>query len=332
MKNVIHFLITALLIVSCNEENKDYVTLSGKITNPISDSLVVIKDDIIKSIKVNEDGTFLDTLRVETRNYKLFDGQEQASIYLKNGYNLRVTLDANVFDETIKFEGVGAEANNYLAKKMLLQERLLDFDALMITNKLNFEEKLNTSIEQFKALLNSTPNLEISFIEGEKKDFKLKKKQLTIAYNKKNKPSVFNGHPSPKFNNYENFTGSTTSLDDLKGKYVYIDLWATWCGPCKAEIPSLKRIEKAYHDKNIVFVSISLDNPKGYKTWKTMVKEKALTGIQLYANADYEFTRAFNVSTIPRFILIDPNGIVINDNAPRPSNKSLVKLFDGLDI
>jgi thiol-disulfide isomerase/thioredoxin len=46
---------------------------------------------------------------------------------------------------------------------------------------------------------------------------------------------------------------------------VYIDVWATWCGPCKAEIPHLKEIEAQYHDKNIAFVSISVDNRPDYK-------------------------------------------------------------------
>jgi len=45
--------------------------------------------------------------------------------------------------------------------------------------------------------------------------------------------------------------GGTTSLDDLKGKYIYIDVWATWCGPCKAEIPFLKDVEKKYHGKKL---------------------------------------------------------------------------------
>ena len=64
------------------------------------------------------------------------------------------------------------------------------------------------------------------------------------------------GAPSPSFVDYENYNGGKTSLADLKGKYVYIDVWATWCGPCKAEIPSLKKIEKEYHGKNIAFVSV----------------------------------------------------------------------------
>ena len=166
----------------------------------------------------------------------------------------------------------------------------------------------------------------------EEKKVEAKEEQVKIVNDKSDNASFFIGKASPKFNDYENYSGGSTSLDDLKGKYVYIDLWATWCGPCKAEIPALKRLEKAYHGKNIAFVSISLDNPNAYEKWKAMVKAKELTGIQLYAKGDHKFAKDFNVSTIPRFILIDPNGVVVNDNAPRPSNEQLINIFDKLEI
>ncbi|WP_232758881.1 TlpA disulfide reductase family protein [Flavobacterium sp. ALD4] len=63
---------------------------------------------------------------------------------------------------------------------------------------------------------------------------------------------------SPSFD-CDNYYGGKTKLEDFKGKYVYIDVWATWCGPCLAEIPSLKKIEEKFHDRNIAFVSISND-------------------------------------------------------------------------
>ncbi|XMO85997.1 TlpA disulfide reductase family protein [Algibacter sp. AS12] len=333
MKKLACILLIAIAFVSCNkEEKKDYVTLSGKITNPTSDSLVVAQNAIIKSIKVNPDGTFSDTLKVASGNYVLFDGQEQANVYLENGYDLRLTMDTNKFDETIKFEGIGEDVNNYLAEKVLLQERLLDYDDLMASSKIEFENKLNSSIEEFKSLLTAVPNVDATFVKNENISFGMLKEQLKLEYNKNNKPSLFNGKAAPKFNDYENYAGGSTSLDDLQGKYVYIDLWATWCGPCKAEIPALKRVEKAYHGKNIAFVSISLDSPNAYDKWKAMVKEKELTGVQLYAKGDQKFARDFKVNTIPRFILIDPNGIVVNDNAPRPSSKQLTKIFDRLEI
>ena len=63
-------------------------------------------------------------------------------------------------------------------------------------------------------------------------------------------------------NTFENYAGETSSLEDFKGRYVYIDVWATWCGPCKKEIPYLKAIEEKFHNRNIEFVSISVDEGK----------------------------------------------------------------------
>ncbi len=133
---------------------------------------------------------------------------------------------------------------------------------------------------------------------------------------------------SPKFTNYENYDGSTTSLDDLKGKYVYVDVWATWCPPCVKEIPHLQKVEKKYHSKNIAFVSISVDNEKAKGKWKKMIKDRKMGGIQLFAGKDKTFTNGYKINGIPRFILIDPQGNIVNANAPRPSNTNgIEKLF-----
>lgn len=140
--------------------------------------------------------------------------------------------------------------------------------------------------------------------------------------------------PSPKFFDYENLIdGGTASLDDFKGKYVYIDLWATWCSPCRAEIPFIRKLEEDYHDKNIAFVSISMDKPDKYEKLKTLVNEKKLSGTHLYANGeayDAEFSKAYGVTYIPRFLLIDPEGNIVDADAPRPSEKRLRTLFNEL--
>jgi len=158
------------------------------------------------------------------------------------------------------------------------------------------------------------------------------KKDISEKYNKLIKLSK--GQPSPKFTNYENFKGGTTSLDDLKGKYIYVDVWATWCGPCKREIPSLKEVEKKYHNKNIAFVSMSIDQKKDYDKWRVMVEEKELSGIQLFAPNDWksEFVTDYGIMGIPRFILIDPEGNIINSNAPRPSSDQLIETIETLEI
>ncbi|MBA4321174.1 MAG: TlpA family protein disulfide reductase, partial [Flavobacterium sp.] len=143
--------------------------------------------------------------------------------------------------------------------------------------------------------------------------------------------SKLNNTVSPSFN-YENHKGGTTKLEDLKGKYVYIDIWATWCGPCRAEIPSLKKIEEKYHGKNIAFVSISVDVDKDHEKWKNFVTEKQLGGIQLFADKNWnsDFMMSYGVNSIPRFVLIDPNGKIVKSDATRPSDPELQKQLDAL--
>ena len=124
---------------------------------------------------------------------------------------------------------------------------------------------------------------------------------------------------------YENFNGDTTSLENLKGKLLYIDIWATWCGPCIKEMPYLKKLVAEYIGKEIEFVGISIDSENDYEKWRKMVVEKDIGGIQLYnrEGLDSQFMRAFSVSIIPRFMMIDAKGNIITGNAPRPSSSNV---------
>lgn len=128
------------------------------------------------------------------------------------------------------------------------------------------------------------------------------------------------GQASPTWT-YADAEGNMVSLEDFKGKYVYIDVWATWCGPCKREIPYFKKLVEEFKDNNIVFVSISVDKEKDYDTWKKMIKEDEMNWVQLISeNAwDTKITKDFMIRGIPRFILIDPEGNIVTPRAPRPS-------------
>lgn len=157
------------------------------------------------------------------------------------------------------------------------------------------------------------------------------KTELTEKYNKIK--TLAKGKPSPKFD-YENHKGGTTSLDDLKGKYVYIDVWATWCGPCKREIPFLKEVEKQYHGKNIEFVSISIDETEDHNKWKEFVTQEELGGVQLYADNAWQsqFVKDYAIEGIPRFILVDTEGNIVSADAPRPSDQKLIELFTEIGL
>lgn len=127
------------------------------------------------------------------------------------------------------------------------------------------------------------------------------------------------GEPSVDFC-FSDINGKKVSLKSLKGKYVYIDIWATWCSPCKAEIPFLKKLEKEMKGKKIVFVSLSADRDKA--AWKKFVKENEMAGIQLFAGeAGKEMMSFYVVESIPRFILLDKKGRIIDAFITRPSNE-----------
>lgn len=333
MKKIIYVLALSLAIVGCKEEApKDYVTLSGTLVNQNSDSLIVAQRDILKTIRVDAQGQFSDTLKVKAGNYILFDGKNRIDVYLANGYDLKINVDTKELAETLKFSGNGEVANNYLSEKAALSEKLVNFGELMAMDTQSFDTKLNSIEKELKGALDNTKGLDSAFIASQIKETEGMKAQLKGMHEQKQVLKAFKGQDSPKFSDYENHAGGTTSLDDLKGKYVYIDMWATWCGPCIREIPSLKEVEKAYHGKNIEFVSISVDRKGAYETWKEMVVEKELGGIQLWAKEDQTFASAYKVSGIPRFILIDPQGKVVDADAPRPSDEKLKELFNTLSI
>ena len=342
--NKFAYFLVALAIVSCKTEPKDYVVISGKITDKNSDSVVIKNKTYSKTITVNEDGTFNDTLKVEPGVYSFYDGGESTSVYLKNGFDLAMTLDTKMFDESITFSGNGAEHSNFLAEKSLLQEKLLDLDELMALDSLAREEKFISIKNDLSNFYNSAENIDTSIVNSGLKsiDPMLSSYKKYLNNDLAMKRELPKGALSPAFVEYENINGERTSLSDLKGKYVYVDVWATWCGPCKAEIPSLKKVEKMYHGKNIAFVSVSIDDDRSHggswekanEDWKKMVEEKELGGIQLFAPKGWksDFVTDYRINGIPRFILIDPVGNIVSASAPRPSSDELIKLFDEENI
>ncbi|MBT8219447.1 MAG: TlpA family protein disulfide reductase [Bacteroidia bacterium] len=138
------------------------------------------------------------------------------------------------------------------------------------------------------------------------------------------------GKEAPDFEGHT-LEGEKISLTDLKGKNIYIDVWATWCGPCKAEQPALFALEEKYKDnKNIAFVGVSIDENKA--AWEKMVSEKEMKGIQIYTDNAWESTicNDYLIKGIPRFILVNKEGKIINADAPRPSSEQIKDILKEL--
>ncbi|MBU3823118.1 TlpA family protein disulfide reductase [Flavobacteriaceae bacterium XHP0103] len=334
-----------LIIISCKEPQKNYATFSGNITNKNSDSLLIRSNErpFYKVIKVNEDGSFKDTLKVEPGVYNLFDGEEYTNLFLKNGHDIHLALDTKNFDESITYTGEGAQHSNFIAQKYVLQSELFDLDKLKNLNATELETELSNIKQELKTFYTSDKTIDSSLIAlaVNEIDPLIQQFRNYLGQAIDLKTQFPKGSKSPTFEDYENYNGSKTSLSELKGKYVYIDVWATWCGPCKVEIPSLKSLEKEYGGKNIQFVSISIDDNMSHnswedakESWRNMIQEKELRGIQLLApkGGQSDFVQDYKISGIPRFILIDPNGNIVDADAPRPSDPNLVALFNELNI
>jgi thiol-disulfide isomerase/thioredoxin len=122
--------------------------------------------------------------------------------------------------------------------------------------------------------------------------------------------------------------GHMVSMKDFKGKVVFIDVWATWCGPCKEQIPFLKEIEEEYKDsKDIVFVGISLDRLSDRQKWINMVKKENLQGVQLLDDMGKAFGKKYQIGAIPRFLLVSKDGKWIEVRCPRPEDKDSLRRY-----
>jgi thiol-disulfide isomerase/thioredoxin len=282
---------------------------------------------VVKEIKGDTKGHFEASFEAKEGMYFLSDGVEYAQLYLKGGDDLQMKMDAKRFDETITFSGKGAAENNFLAGRTL-QEQGFKYDSLLALDEKEFNQAVEAKSAKDLAVIDNSI-LHPTFKDLQKTGIMEQVKAMKQYYLEKKSKLKLNNTLSVSFD-YENYKGGKSKLEDFKGKYVYIDVWATWCGPCVQEIPYLKEIEKKYHKKNIAFISISIDGVKDFKNWKSFVKNNKMGGIQLFAtkNATDRFIKTYQIVDIPRFILIDPKGKIIDADAYRPSSPQLIKVLD----
>ncbi|PLX10891.1 MAG: thioredoxin family protein [Marinilabiliales bacterium] len=127
---------------------------------------------------------------------------------------------------------------------------------------------------------------------------------------------------------------AATNFDDIiesyKGKVVYLDFWASWCRPCKGEMPYSLNLQEEYKDKDVAFVYISTD--RNATAWKNAITNLSITGEHYRVNKNVytQMNELFNVQYIPRYVLIDKDGNVVDANAKRPSDSAIKNDIDKL--
>ena len=318
----ITFISSVALLFACTQEPQG-ISITGSIENPTSDTVAFEVQDTTYYATLDEDNQFNIQFSIDTATYVYFiHGEEYSTMYLYGDEQINFSINTELFDETIEY--AGSPASSYLAKKYLLEENA-DFSIKMY----------NSSWAEFQVVLNNYKNAimeelnflnDSEFIELEKTNIEQMAKYFehTItSFEKLPKP----GEAAIDFT-YPDRNGNKFALSDFKGKLVYVDVWATWCGPCVREIPHLIKLEKDYHNKDIVFLSVSVDDNK--EAWEKMLEEYNLGGVQLIGDKGWQTTimQSYAIDGIPRFMLFNKEGNIISLMAPRPSSEDIRILID----
>ena len=123
------------------------------------------------------------------------------------------------------------------------------------------------------------------------------------------------GCPAPDFA-LPDTAGRTVSLSSFRSRYVLLDFWASWCGPCRKENPGLVRIFRKYKDRNFTILSVSLDRPDGRDAWLKAIGKDSLTWTNVSDLHYFETqpARLYAIQAIPQNFLIGPDGVIIGTN------------------
>ncbi len=247
-----------------------------------------------------------------------FEKQKEALIIQEN----QMIKKYDSHDEFIKamdLQYIRSHKNSYLSGFLLsAYKRRLPIDTLQVYYSLLGADVKNSS-EGYKVLSYLYPLTDDVH-------FRNKNPIFGLEYNKSlnELKSVYNI-------NLNDTSGNQVDFNTFRGKYLLIDFWTSWCGPCIESFPYMEKLIDEYKSNSIEFISVSLDTDN--ERWKTAIKKYNLPGIQL------SDLKGFNgllpvyckvVTSIPRYVLINRDGKIINYDTPQPMNPQLKILIDNL--
>lgn len=223
---------------------------------------------------------------------------------------------------------VESEFGNPSAEPVVAELALIDS---AITNEANHRSATSMAANSYLVYSKPTPDQVEIFMDAFKKTAAkypdLIEKYGVTADNLMK--AVQPGQEMPYIPMLETPDGKEISLKDLYGKVIYIDVWATWCGPCRKEIPKFAELVERFKGNNKVeFISISVD--EDVDAWKELIAadKPAWPQYRLAPEQNKKFSAAMGITGIPRFILIGADGKLVAPDAARPSDSNIDEIIN----
>lgn len=289
-------------------------SLSGKVINNIKYEEIYLQDisfNTLETQKPDKDGNFKFDTKFNKFDFYLiaFDKENFVIFFPEPGEQTIITIDL----EDIKNPGIINSVHSDLYYKF--------------NNKLETLKKNGDRVDFVKKMIDENPNSPtcIFFINIlNTKDFfsyheKLSEGLSKYSYNKhikdyitktENVKNLMVGNEAPDIV-LNDPDGKTIKLSSLRGQYVLIDFWASWCGPCRMENPNNVKLYNKYHDKGFEIYAVSLDKNKN--SWLKAIKDDNLAWIHV-SDLKYwksEGAKIYNVTGIPHTVLLDKEGKII---------------------
>ncbi|PID88219.1 MAG: hypothetical protein CSB06_01930 [Bacteroidia bacterium] len=332
-QNCILALATAVFLLSGNISVAKSGTLSGKVLNNKKYKEIYLKDldeKTLETAKINASGTFTFKKKFnQTDFYIITLGEEINYLFIPTpGEKAQFTVDTKNMKEAV-FSNSRESERFYTYQRKLLAMR----------------QNPNTAKELVKSMIDEDPHSPaglffVKFLD-KKKELKYYQK-LAEGLKKYNYISTVQsfittvegyaqlqvGKVAPEIA-LKSPEGKVIKLSSLRGKYVLIDFWASWCGPCRMENPHNLELYKEYHDKGFEIYAVSLDKNKA--AWQKAIKEDGLSWIHVSDLKSWNSAagRIYGVSSIPYTVLLDKEGKIVAFNLRGSKLKrTLKKIFD----
>jgi peroxiredoxin len=345
--------IAMLALVSCSHDNEFVISGTVKNTGTVKAIYLLEADStqiaVVDSTLLSQDGTFKFKHAGPYANlYKLRVGSNIFDLIAKNGDDITFSTDLNDNQHGYTIDGSQESAkiqeynkvnnyysdqntrivNEYQAKAQALGK---ESDSLLKVYRPLFMKTVDDEANATLKFVNANKSSLASFYAATSLDPERYEQQL-IAYADAIKgqfagnPAVRQfqkqmqaikpvsiGQPAPDFT-VISIDNKPVKLSDYKGKYIMLDFWASWCGPCRQENPNVVKQYAAFHPKGLNILGISLDTSK--TNWQQAIATDKISWDQASDRKNFEgpTERLYHIEAIPSNFIIDPNGVIVAKN------------------